>query len=287
MLGIFGAIAALFVVAEWLAPVRAQRLFRRGFVADVAYVAIHYVFRIVINGTVAVAMVELGARTLPAGAVGTLRDRPVWVQALVLIAVLDLLFYVMHRLKHRWVWWWRLHETHHSSADMDWLSGARFHPLEKIIDRAVFLLPLTVIGASSAALLIWASVDAFFGMFVHANVRWRLGPLSYVFVGPEMHRWHHAADRDRRECNYGNNLSVFDWIFGTACLQPSDPVRFGGDDPDYPAENVVKQFFYAFRPAPGRMPEASPDDCRDAGGMRSRSHTTPAAAMMQKTGISG
>jgi len=149
-----------------------------------------------------------------------------------------------------------LHETHHSSVDLDWLSAARFHPLEKILDRTVFLLPLTIIGASDAALLIWAAVDAFFGMFIHANVKWRLGPLIYVFVGPEMHRWHHALDPARRECNYGNNLSIFDWICGTAYVGSDDPIQFGVDDAEYPVENLGRQFLYPFRPAPDRPPGA-------------------------------
>ena len=38
--------------------------------------------------------------------------------------------------------------------------------------------------------MIWSGVDVFFGILNHANVRIRLGPLIYVFVGPEMHRWH-------------------------------------------------------------------------------------------------
>lgn len=248
MLVIFAAIACLFVAAERLFPVRAQPLFRRGFFTDVVYVAIQYGLRVIINGTVAVALVEMGRRVLPPEAIGVLRGRPLWAQALVLLLVLDFFFYAMHRLKHRWGWWWRLHETHHSSIDLDWLSSARFHPLEKVLDRTIFLLPLTVLGASDEAVLIWAAVDAFFGMLIHSNVKWRIGPLIYVFVGPEMHRWHHAMDRDRRECNYGNNFSIFDWLFGTAYLTREEPARFGVDSPAYPEGNLVKQFFYAFRP---------------------------------------
>jgi Fatty acid hydroxylase superfamily len=85
-------------------------------------------------------------------------------------------------------------------------------------------------------------------MFIHSNLKWRLGPLAYVFVGPEMHRWHHAVDRDRRECNYGNNFSIFDWLFGTAYLTHEEPARFGVEDPEYPEGQLLKQFFYAFRP---------------------------------------
>lgn len=258
MLAIFASIAALFVAAERLAPARDQPVFRRGFAADLAYVPVHFLMRVVINGTVAVALAEVGRRVLPPWTVATLADRPVWLQALVLLVVLDLFFYVMHRLKHRWGWWWRLHETHHSSVDLDWLASARFHPLEKILDRTVYLLPLTAIGPSDQAVLVWAAVDAFFGMLIHANVRWRIGPLIYVFVGPEMHRWHHAMDQTRRECNFGNNFSIFDWIFGTAYLPREEPARFGVDDPAYPVGNLVAQFFYAFRPASASPAPASP-----------------------------
>ena len=37
---------------------------------------------------------------------------------------IDFCFYWMHRAKHQWAWWWRLHETHHSSRDLDWFSFA-------------------------------------------------------------------------------------------------------------------------------------------------------------------
>jgi sterol desaturase/sphingolipid hydroxylase (fatty acid hydroxylase superfamily) len=247
MLATFAAIAVSFVIAERVWPARPQPLFRRGFITDLLYVPIHYLMRVVINGTVAVALAEAGRRALPGLSIGILSERALLVQALALLLVLDFFFYVMHRLKHRWRWWWRLHETHHSSMDLDWLSSARFHPLEKILDRTIYLLPLLVLGASDGALFIWAAVDAFFGMFIHSNVRCRIGLLIYVFVGPEMHRWHHAVDRERRECNYGNNFSIFDWIFGTAYLSREEPARFGVDDPAYPEGDLFKQFLYAFR----------------------------------------
>jgi sterol desaturase/sphingolipid hydroxylase (fatty acid hydroxylase superfamily) len=63
-----------------------------------------------------------------------------------------------------------------------------------------------------------------------------------------MHRWYHATDRVRRDTNYGNNYSMFDWLFGTAYLSKELPTAFGVDDPTYPVGNLVKQFVYAFRP---------------------------------------
>jgi len=252
MLLIFACIACLFFLMERIFQERKQPVFRRGFFTDMFYIPIHYLMRVIVNGTLAVAVLRFSQRVLPESMTGVTRNQPVWVQALFLLFTLDFFFYVMHRLKHRWHWWWRLHETHHSSVDMDFLASVRFHPLEKLLDRVIYLLPLTLIGPSEQAVLIWASVDVFFGMFIHSNTRLRLGPLIYFFVGPEMHRWHHAKDPAVRECNFGNNFSIFDWIFRTAYLSPQTPCEFGVDDRNYPVNNIFKQFFFAFRPYTGQ-----------------------------------
>ena len=262
MLKVLVPIAFFFFVLELVWPARRQPLLRRGLVVDALYVLLHYVLRVALNVTIASVLTTAGHRILPRWAFEVLTDEPVWIQAVILIFVLDLFFYVMHRLKHRWTWWWRLHETHHSSPHLDWLASARFHPLEKLVDRVVYLLPLLVFGVSESAILIWSSVDVFFGIMNHANVRVRIGPLIYVFVGPEMHRWHHARDPRVGGCNFGNNLSLFDWIFGTAYLGPGEPAAFGIEADDYPYGNILKQCLYAFRrwPRAKAVPVGAPGE---------------------------
>lgn len=250
MLFIFSVLALGFVVMERVLPSRSQLLLRRGFIADVLYVPIHYFMRVFINGTIAVTLVHWAGQTFPARTVAVLAGEPLWLQVLALLLVLDFFFYVMHRLKHRWTWWWRLHETHHSSIDLDWLSTVRFHPLEKVLDRVVYLLPLLVLGVSDGALITWAAVDAFWGMLIHSNLNLRLGPLIYIFNGPELHRWHHSPNARFQRCNFGNNLSCFDWVFGTAYLPDETPVEFGIEDSAYPQNDIWKQFMYAFRRRP-------------------------------------
>ena len=183
-------------------------------------------------------------------AFNVLESRPLVFQVIGILLTLDFLFYVTHRLKHRWHWWWRLHETHHSSTQMDFLASARFHPIEKLLDRTIYICPLLFLGASDTAILIWAGFDVFFGMMNHSNVRWNIGPLIYVFVGPEMHRWHHVKDPAIHDCNYGNNFSIFDWIFGTAHVSYDLPGEYGVDETEFPQNSILKQFAYAFRPSP-------------------------------------
>jgi sterol desaturase/sphingolipid hydroxylase (fatty acid hydroxylase superfamily) len=248
MLTIFTGLATVFFLAERVIPARTQPVFRRGFLTDFLYVPIHYFLRVIINGTLAVLLVNWAGRTFSPGTVAVLAAKPLWIQVLALLLTLDFFFYVMHRLKHRWRWWWRLHETHHSSLDLDWLSTVRFHPLEKVLDRLIYLLPLLVLGVSDEALVVWAAVDAGWGMLIHSNLNIRLGPLIYLFNGPELHRWHHAPESAHQRCNFSNNFSVFDWVFGTAYLVRDTPVRFGIEDAAYPEGNIWRQFLYAFRP---------------------------------------
>jgi sterol desaturase/sphingolipid hydroxylase (fatty acid hydroxylase superfamily) len=52
-------------------------------------------------------------------------------------------------------------------------------------------------------------------MLTHCNVEMRLGPLSWIFNTPELHRWHHSKDLREANRNYCENLMVWDLLFGT------------------------------------------------------------------------
>ncbi len=254
MFAAYSAIAILAIVAELIWPAKEKPFFRRGLFTDGLYVAVNIGIRIVFTNTIAIAFTQIGTRYVSDWVpVATLSDQPVWLQAIAVILVLDFFFYWMHRAKHHWDWWYRLHETHHSSRDLDWFSSVRFHPLEKILDRLIYLFPLMVLGVGEEALLILSIVDAGIATFAHANIRLRLGPLNYIIVGPELHRWHHAR-LDGQTINFGNNLAIFDWLFGTARLPADRPKEFGLQDRSFPEGNIVKQFTFAFRPMPKGEP---------------------------------
>lgn len=248
MLLIYACFATVAMLAERLWPAKRKAFFRPGLITDGFYVVINIGLRIVFTKTLGEAFTSAGTQYFPDWVpVATLADAPVWLQAVAVILVLDFFFYWMHRLKHRWDWWYRLHETHHSSAQLDWFSSVRFHPFEKIFDRFIYLFPLTFLGAGEEALFILAIVDAGVATFSHANIRLRFGPVKYLIVGPEMHRWHHACEAEAQRTNFGNNLAIFDWIFGTGRVHDREPEQFGIEAPDFPEGNIAKQFAYAFR----------------------------------------
>lgn len=238
------ACATVLIVLERVRPyAHGQRLFREGFYVDSVWYAIlqSYILSLVIYGVIGILKPSVDPH-----AVGLFRCLPVLAQLGITILVHDFYIYWFHRLQHTIPSLWRIHEAHHSSHDVDWLSGSRSHPAEILINQSIEFVPL-VLFASPEVVLMKGFVDAVWGMYIHSNIDVSSGWLQYVINGPEMHRWHHAADDDVVNVNYSTKLAVWDWLFGTAFLpKQRKPQRYGLDDKTYP-KSYVKQIVHAFR----------------------------------------
>ena len=51
--------------------------------------------------------------------------------------------------------------------------------------------------------------------------------LSYVFVTPNLHKFHHHFELPWTDTNYGNILSIWDRVFGTLVYGDVTKVRYG------------------------------------------------------------
>lgn len=129
--------------------------------------------------------------------------------------------YWLHRAFHRWPVMWSLHAVHHSPHRLYWLNVGRFHPLEKPFQFVVDTLPFALLGVSDAVLAAYFVFYAVNGFYQHSNCKVNLGVLNHVVAGPELHRWHHAERKAEANHNFGNNLIVWDTLFGTRYL-PKD-----------------------------------------------------------------
>lgn len=138
----------------------------------------------------------------------------------------DLVGYASHGARH--AWWWSFHAVHHSPVCLDYLSAARMHPLDDLVDNVAVGLALLLGGFAPA---IWWGLGPFlllFNMYLHANVRVNLGPLRYVFATPAFHRWHHQADAVRAPRNLAGLFPFIDVAFGTFYLSAGRaPQGFG------------------------------------------------------------
>ena len=150
----------------------------------------------------------------------------------------DLANYAGHVAMHRIPLLWRLHAVHHSSERLDWLATARVHPVDLAVSTAVASLPAYALGL--AVTEPWLLTFLFLYPFLaHANAHVRLPVLDRVIVSPELHHWHHAADRAAHDHNYGAILSVWDRLFGTAYEPGGFPVGYGIGDPDLAATDYL------------------------------------------------
>ena len=144
------------------------------------------------------------------------------VQVMFFIVSHDLYIYCFHRLHHRSPLLWRIHETHHATRDIDWLSGSRSHPLEILINQTIEFVPMVLLGAAPEVALIKVTIDILWGMYIHSNVDIHSGSLQLFLNGPEMHRWHHSIEITKG-VNFATKFAIWDWLFGSAFLPAGKP----------------------------------------------------------------
>lgn len=155
-------------------------------------------------------------------------DWPVLAQLLVALVVTELGQYWAHRWMHEVPLLWRLHATHHTAARLYWLNSVRFHPLDTLFAYSLETLPLALLGCPPDVFMLFVVFTAIHGMFQHANIRMRLGPLNWFFSMAELHRWHHSTLADEGNTNYGTNIILWDIVFRTRFLprdrEPPDSI---------------------------------------------------------------
>ena len=167
---------------------------------------------------------------------GPLADLPLWLQAAIFLIGADVIMYWSHRIFHGPTMW-KYHAVHHSSTDLDWISAARFHPVNIALGSVAADVILLLAGVSPNALVILGPFTIAHSAFVHANLNWTLGPLRYVIAGPVFHRWHHTSADQGGEKNFAPTFPVLDLIFGTFYL-PNEtlPASYGVDDRAFPSD---------------------------------------------------
>ncbi len=144
---------------------------------------------------------------------------PPLAQAGLMILLADFLRYWLHRASHEWSpKLWSLHAVHHSPKKLYWVNVGRFHPIEKFLQFLCDAAPFILLGVSVDVLAIYFVFYAVNGFIQHCNIELRLGFLNYLISGPELHRWHHSWEIRESNKNYGNNVIIWDLLFGSYFL---------------------------------------------------------------------
>lgn len=255
-LGIFIFCGAFFMVLAWIFPSRKQPLIRKGMLTDTLYwflggpLLYGWASHMIYYGLAYVA-IFFGIYTLEnvnqihAGLppVSTL---PVLLQAFIMLLVTDLIQYWMHRMFHT-MKFWKWHAIHHSPMDVDWLTSARFHPVNIIIYSTFVNTLVYMAGFSPEAFAILVPFNAIYSPLVHANVNWTYGPFRYFLASPTFHRWHHTHIEEGGNKNFAPTFPFIDMMFGTYYDPRNKRPEVFGIKGNPVSDNIWEQLRYPFR----------------------------------------
>ncbi len=179
-------------------------------------------------------------------------------QVLLAVLVLDFFEYWFHRASHRLPFLWRFHAIHHSPRRLYVFNASRFHFVDWLVLNAIEVGILFLIGVDPRVIALGAVFVQIHGLFQHANIETRLGFLNYIFSAAELHRWHHSRIVSESDKNFGNNVILWDLLFGTFYLPRDREVGvLGLLNPTFP-RHFLGQAMAPFR----RQPLDKPVDYR-------------------------
>ncbi|HEU5092935.1 MAG TPA: sterol desaturase family protein, partial [Nitrospira sp.] len=166
-----------------------QKLFRRGWLNDAIYLTVNgQVINLAL--TLIVAGIIFAANwTMPAAVKTAVSGQPYWLQVIEVVVLSDLGFYAAHRTFHSVPRLWKFHAIHHSIEELDWLAGARVHPIDQIITKGVSFLPVFSLGFSDIAIGIYLTIYSWQSFLVHSNLAIKFGPFRWLLASPEFHHW--------------------------------------------------------------------------------------------------
>src|SRR6266705_2446143 len=201
--------AAVLIALETAFPAeRRWKMSWRSFLRDLKYFGVSGMTIAATNALFGLASIRLNA-----GHAGPTSDWPLWLSVPVTLLVVDFFNYWQHRWSHELKgrlgeFLWRTHVAHH-------------------LPQQVYVLIANLIVTLQ-------------GLVSHLNLDLRAGWFNYLFVGTELHRYHHSARLDESK-NYAATLSILDLAFGTFYYRPGRlPERLGVQDLGaYPDSNEL------------------------------------------------
>lgn len=249
-------LCVVFLPLERLFAVHRARIWRPGAARDLGYYVLNSLVPIVLLGFPMSIVAWLVHAVVPHDVHAAAAALPPWTAILAGLVVGDVGYYWGHRASHKVPFLWRFHAIHHGAEHIDFLVNTRAHPFDMAFGRFCGLVPLYALGLSGpgtphagAVPLAVVLLGSIWSFFIHANLRWRYGPLEWVVSTPAFHHWHHAAEPADR--NFASMLPWLDRMFGTLYTPAGQwPPAYGIPDrlPDTLAAQLIEPLLPAAAP---------------------------------------
>ncbi|MDO6737273.1 sterol desaturase family protein [Wenyingzhuangia sp. 2_MG-2023] len=241
---------------EILFPWRKQQgIFRKDFWLDGFYMFFNFfLFTIFISGIYALFsnLINFLGFNITDFAVLNIQKLNPATQLLVFFVISDFFQWFTHVLLHRYDFFWKFHQIHHSVKEMGFAAHLRYHWMENILYKPLKTFAIMLLGGfEPEQAYIVHFIAICIGHLNHSNLNITWGPLKYVFNNPVMHLYHHAYNLPKNKkygVNFGISLSLWDYIFRTYYIPKVDEntkLGFKGDE-NIPT-SFWKQLWVGFR----------------------------------------
>ena len=139
-----------------------------------------------------------------------------WLQIPVILLIQDWYFYWMHRAVHTAPLYDRVHRTHHLSTNPSAFAAFAFHPLEAVLEIAIFVLLVVVMPLHVTALFVAGFLSLVYNVYGHLGYEIMPRFIARTPIGcwlntSAYHNQHHRTYR----FNYGLYTVIWDRLHGT------------------------------------------------------------------------
>jgi sterol desaturase/sphingolipid hydroxylase (fatty acid hydroxylase superfamily) len=247
-------IVAVFAPLEHFFAVRPAKLFEKGWSVNLGWYFFNSLITTLILAPPAALIAWAVHAVLPASVTSAAAGLPMWARMIAAMVVGEIGFYWGHRWSHEIPLLWRFHAVHHSAVHINFLVNARGHPVDMIFTRLCGITLLFATGLASPVgpnptlvptLVLF--IGSLWSFFIHANLRWRLGPFEEIIASPAFHHWHHTFE-DHKDHNYSSMLPFVDRLFGTFYLPKTWPAEYGTSTPM--PDTLIGQLMEPLGPSP-------------------------------------
>jgi sterol desaturase/sphingolipid hydroxylase (fatty acid hydroxylase superfamily) len=191
----------------------------------------------------------------------SIESLPMLVQVFLGLLVIDISLWIRHSFVHKYCW--SFHAVHHCAKEITWLTTKRLHPVDHFVMSVIDFAVLYFIGFSAEGMAAALIIKNLHNMWVHSNIVLDYPkPWKYIFVSPNMHRWHHATEKEAHDKNFCVVFAFVDYFMGTYYVPDNAlPKEYGSgfeELDDVERKNIVTELVLPFKLAvPGATGDVS------------------------------